>query len=64
MLEQFDTGIGRVLAALEQNGLTEKTIVVFMSDNGGLATAEGIRPRTCRCGPAKAGPTKAACANR
>ena len=41
MLEQFDSGIGRVLTALEQNGLTDKTIVVFMSDNGGLATAEG-----------------------
>jgi arylsulfatase A-like enzyme len=41
MLEQFDAGVGRVLAALEQHGLTDKTIVVFMSDNGGLATAEG-----------------------
>ncbi len=41
MLEQLDTGIGRVLAALEKNGLTEKTIVVFMSDNGGLSTSEG-----------------------
>jgi arylsulfatase A-like enzyme len=41
MLEQFDTGIGRVLSALEKNGLTEKTIIVFMSDNGGLSTAEG-----------------------
>lgn len=41
MLEQLDTGIGRVIAALEKNGLTENTIVVFMSDNGGLATAEG-----------------------
>ena len=41
MLEQLDTGIGRVLAALDKNGLTEKTIVVFMADNGGLATAEG-----------------------
>ena len=41
MLEQLDTGIGRVLSALEKNGLTEKTIIVFMSDNGGLSTAEG-----------------------
>ena len=41
MLEQLDTGIGRVLAALEKNGLTDKTIVIFMSDNGGLSTAEG-----------------------
>jgi arylsulfatase A-like enzyme len=41
MLEQFDTGIGRVLTALNKHGLTENTIIVFMSDNGGLATAEG-----------------------
>ncbi len=41
MLEQLDEGIGRVLAALEKNGLSEKTIVVFMSDNGGLSTSEG-----------------------
>ena len=31
----------RVIAALESNGLAERTIVVFMSDNGGLSTAEG-----------------------
>ncbi len=41
MLEQLDTGIGRVLAALEKSGLMQKTIVVFMSDNGGLSTSEG-----------------------
>ena len=41
MVEQLDTGIGRVIEALEKNGLTEQTIVVFMSDNGGLAIAEG-----------------------
>jgi len=41
MIEQLDTGIGRVLAALEKNALTDKTIIVFMSDNGGLSTAEG-----------------------
>lgn len=64
MLEQFDAGVGRLLAALDKHGLTEKTIVVFMSDNGGLATAEGHPPRTSRCVPAKAGPMKAACASR
>ena len=41
MLEQFDTAIGRLITTLDKNGLTEKTIIVFMSDNGGLATAEG-----------------------
>ena len=41
MLEQFDTAIGRVLAALDRARLAERTVVVFMSDNGGLSTAEG-----------------------
>ena len=41
MLEQMDSAIGRILAALQRNGLSEKTIVVFTSDNGGLSTAEG-----------------------
>jgi arylsulfatase A-like enzyme len=41
MLEQLDSAIGRVLDSLEANGLADHTIVVFMSDNGGLATAEG-----------------------
>jgi arylsulfatase A-like enzyme len=41
MLEQLDAAIGRVLEALEKNGLADRTIVVFMSDNGGLSTSEG-----------------------
>jgi arylsulfatase A-like enzyme len=41
MLEQMDSAIGRVLAALDKSGLSERTIVIFTSDNGGLATAEG-----------------------
>ena len=41
MLEQLDTAIGRILSAIERNGLSENTIVVFMSDNGGLSTSEG-----------------------
>ena len=41
MLEQLDTAIGRVIAAVEKNGLTRKTIIVFMSDNGGLSSKKG-----------------------
>jgi len=35
MIENLDTNIGRLLAAVDEN-----TIVIFTSDNGGLATAE------------------------
>lgn len=41
MMESMDTAVGRVLDALEEHELTSNTIVVFMSDNGGLSTSEG-----------------------
>jgi arylsulfatase A-like enzyme len=41
MIESLDENIGRLLKALKETGEEENTIVVFTSDNGGLATAEG-----------------------
>jgi arylsulfatase A-like enzyme len=41
MIDSLDENIGRVLDALERNGKAEDTVVVFTSDNGGLATSEG-----------------------
>jgi arylsulfatase A-like enzyme len=41
MVETMDTSVGRVLAKLEDLGLTDRTAVFFMSDNGGLSTSEG-----------------------
>jgi arylsulfatase A-like enzyme len=41
MLESLDESVGRIMARLEQLGLTSNTIVLFTSDNGGLATREG-----------------------
>lgn len=35
MVEALDTQVGRVLAALERQGLTRNTIVIFTNDNGG-----------------------------
>ena len=40
MIEEMDLQIGRVLRALEAHGLTENTIVVFTSDNGGERFAD------------------------
>ncbi len=41
MVENMDWNIGRVLDALEEEGIAENTLVIFTSDNGGLSTAEG-----------------------
>lgn len=41
MMQSMDENVGKVLKALDDLGLTEKTIVCFTSDNGGLSTSEG-----------------------
>jgi arylsulfatase A-like enzyme len=41
MIENLDTNVGRLLAALAETGQLENTLIIFTSDNGGLATSEG-----------------------
>lgn len=41
MVEAMDQAVGTVLDEIEKQGLSENTIIVFFSDNGGLSTAEG-----------------------
>ena len=43
MMESMDESVGRIEEALTELGLTEDTIVVFLSDNGGLSTLAGGR---------------------
>jgi arylsulfatase A-like enzyme len=38
MVQSVDESVGRVMAKLEELGAAEETIVIFMSDNGGLST--------------------------
>jgi len=40
MIEEMDRQIGHVLQALDANGLTENTIIIFTSDNGGERFAD------------------------
>ena len=42
MLASLDDAVGRVIKKLDDLQLTDKTIIIFTSDNGGLATLEGM----------------------
>lgn len=42
MVEAMDEAVGKVLQQLEDSGVANNTIVIFTSDNGGLATSEGL----------------------
>ena len=45
LIEHLDMSVGRVLAALKENGQTENTLIIFTSDNGGQISAGA------NCGP-------------
>ena len=44
MLEDLDSEVGRLLAALNEQGIADDTLVVFVSDNGGFAGAAHMGP--------------------
>jgi len=44
MIERMDDGIGKILKKLDELSLTEKTIVIFISDNGGLEQLQSQHP--------------------
>ena len=41
MVEAMDQAVGKVLETLDRLGLSDKTIVVFTSDNGGVSAGDG-----------------------
>jgi arylsulfatase A-like enzyme len=53
MVQSVDESVGRVLGKLEELGLERDTVVIFMSDNGGLSTVAREGP-TCNL-PLRAG---------
>ncbi len=44
MTEAMDAAIGRVLSTLDEQGLSERTLVIFTSDNGGYQGVADNRP--------------------
>ncbi len=54
MVESLDAAVGRVLAALDTHGLSERTLVIFTSDNGGRITKATTSNAPLRFGKASA----------
>ena len=44
MVEAMDTNIGRLINTLETLNLTDQTLIIFTSDNGGLQNVSGQHP--------------------
>ena len=55
VVETLDDTVGLLLAKLDSLGLSDNTIVVFTSDNGGLHVPEGPHPRVTYNSPYRAG---------
>lgn len=41
MIESMDASLGRIMALVDSLGLNNETLIIFLSDNGGLATHAG-----------------------
>ena len=42
MVESMDNGVGLALGALERAGLSDKAVVIFTSDNGGVSSGDAF----------------------
>lgn len=55
MIESVDESVGRLTRKLEQLGISDNTLFIFTSDNGGLATPEGPDTPATDNSPLRAG---------
>ena len=55
LIESLDAAVGRVMKALEDNGLAKNTVVIFASDNGGVHISELKESPATYNAPSRAG---------
>lgn len=55
MLESLDESVGRIVAKLDELKLSDRTLILFTSDNGGLATTEGLNTPATSNAPLREG---------
>ncbi len=55
MVESIDRSVGRVMETLERLKIDDNTVVIFMSDNGGLSVKEGKHTPATSNAPLRAG---------
>ena len=55
MVESMDDSVGRLMHTLDELKLRDNTLVIFTSDNGGLATLEGMPAAPTFNGPLREG---------
>ena len=55
LIESLDAAVGRVMKALENNGLAKNTVVIFASDNGGVHISELKESPATYNAPSRAG---------
>ena len=48
MIELIDENVGRIMAALEESGQRDNTIIIFTSDHGDMTGDHGLRLKGCR----------------
>ena len=55
MIESLDEGIGRIITTLDRLEITDRTVLIFTSDNGGLSVKEGPNTPATSNAPLRAG---------